>query len=165
MKYLAGLLICSTLLFAQSDKLIIDAQKFEANDKKGFSTFEGNVKIQMAKDKLKADRVDVYFVTKKGSTNKIPSKYIATGNVDFEIVSDVKHYVGTGNKVIYSPSKLEYTVLGNGFLEEKIENRKIYGEKIYVNQLTGEAKVSGSEDKPVRFIINIDRGNNEKGNK
>ncbi len=165
MKYLAGLLICSTLLFAQSEKLIIDAQKFEANDKKGFSTFEGNVNIKMVKDKLKADKVDVYFVTKKGSTGKIPSKYVATGNVDFEIVSEFKHYVGTGNKVIYSPSKLEYTVLGNGFLEEKIEKRKIYGEKIYVNQLTGEAKVSGSENKPVRFIINIERGNDTKGKK
>jgi lipopolysaccharide export system protein LptA len=158
MKFLAGLLVCSTLLLAQTQQLVIDAQNFEANDKKGISTFTGNVKIQMGKDKLNAQKVDIYFVTKKGSTGKTPSKYIATGNVDFEIITDVKHYVGKGNKIIYSPIKQEYTVLGNGFLQEKNDDKKIYGEKIYVNQLTGEAKVSGNDNKPVRFIINIERG-------
>ena len=67
-----------------------------------------------------------------------------------------------GNKIIYSPSRQEYTVIGNGFLQEKNDDRKIYGDKIYVNQLTGEAKVSGSEDKPVRFIINIEQGQEGK---
>ncbi|MDO6826917.1 lipopolysaccharide transport periplasmic protein LptA [Poseidonibacter sp. 1_MG-2023] len=158
MKFLAGLLVCSTLLLGQTQQLVIDAQNFEANDKKGISTFTGNVKIQMGKDKLNAQKVDIYFVTKKESSGKIPSKYIATGNVDFEIITDVKHYIGKGNKVIYSPLKQEYTILGNGFLQEKNDDRKIYGEKIYVNQLSGEAKVSGSDNKPVRFIINIERG-------
>lgn len=159
MKFLAGLLMCSSLLFAaQSQTLIVDAQNFEANDKKGISTFTGKVKIQMGKDKLNANKVEIYFASKKGSTGKIPSKYIATGNVDFVIVTPTMHYAGKGNKIIYSPLKEEYTVIGNGFLHEKKNNRKIYGEKIYVNQLTGEAKVSGSEDKPVRFIINVERG-------
>ncbi len=158
MKFLAGLLVFSTLLLAQSEQLIIDAQNFEANDKKGISTFTGNVKIQMGKDKLNAEKVDIYFTSKKGSSGKVPSKYIASGNVDFEIVTKAKHYIGKGNKIIYSPLKQEYTVIGNGFLQEKNDDKKIYGEKIYVNQLTGEAKVSGSDNKPVRFIINIERG-------
>lgn len=158
MKFLAGLLVCSTLLLAQTQQLIIDAQNFEADDKKGISTFTGNVKIQMGKDRLNAQKVDIYFISKKGSTGKVPSKYIATGKVDFEIVTKDKHYVGKGNKIIYSPIKQEYTVLGNGFLQEKNDDKKIYGEKIYVNQLSGEAKVNGSDNKPVRFIINIERG-------
>lgn len=165
MKYLAGLLICSTLLFAESEKLVIDAQNFQADDVKGVSTFAGNVKIQMGKDKLNANKVDIYFVTKKGSSTKVPSRYEATGKVDFEIVTNAKHYIGKGDKVIYSPLKEEYTVIGNGFLQEKKDDRKIYGDKIYVNQLTGEAKVSGSNNKPVRFILNVDRGNNTKDNK
>jgi len=158
MKILGTLLVCSTLLFAQSQKLIIDAKNFEGNDKKGISTFTGNVKIQMDKDRLNAQKVDIYFTSKKGSTAKIPSKYIATGKVDFIIVTEGKHYTGKGNKIIYSPIKQEYTVIGNGYLEEKNDDRKIYGDKIFVNQLTGEAKVSGSKDKPVRFIINVERG-------
>lgn len=162
MKILASLLVCSTLMFAQTQKLVIDAEKFEASDNKGISTFTGNVKIKMGKDRLNANKVEIYFVNKKGSTVKTPSKYIATGKVSFELVSKLKHYVGKGNKIIYSPSKQEYTVIGNGFLQEKNDNRKIYGDKIYVNQLTGEAKVSGSEDKPVRFIINIEQGQEGK---
>lgn len=158
MKYLAGLLLCSSLLFsAQSEKLIVDAKNFEADDKKGISTFTGNVKIQMDKDKLSADKVEIFFSTKPGKA-KTPSKYVATGNVNFTIVTKNKHYTGKGNKIIYSPLKEEYTVIGNGFLHEKRDDRKIFGEKIYVNQLSGEAKVSGSDNKPVRFIINVERG-------
>ncbi|APW65951.1 MULTISPECIES: lipopolysaccharide transport periplasmic protein LptA [Arcobacteraceae] len=158
MKLVLSLLMFSTFLLAQTQQLIIDAKNFEANDKKGISVFTGNVKIQMGKDKLNAQKVEMFFVNRKGSTNKVPSKYIATGKVDFEIVTDTKHYVGNGDKIIYSPLKQEYTVMGNGFLQEKNDDRKIYGDKIYVNQLSGEAKVNGSDKKPVRFIINVERG-------
>ncbi len=158
MKILAGLLVCSTLLFSQTQKLIIDAQNFEADDKKGISSFDGDVKIEMGKDKLAANSVDIYFETNKNTGKKTPLKYIATGKVKFEIVNEQKHYKGKGNKVIYFPSKQEYTVIGNGFIEELNDNRKIYGDKIYVNQVSGEAKVQGSEKKPVRFIIDIEQG-------
>ena len=157
MKYLIGTLICSTLLLAQSETLVIDAQNFEADDKKGISIFTGNVKIKMGEDKLNADRVDVYFATDKNNA-KVPLKYEATGKADFEIITKEKHYIGNGDKVIYSPQKEEYTILGNGFLQEKNDNRKVYGDTIYVNQLTGEARVKGSEQKPVKFIINVERG-------
>ncbi len=157
MKYLIGTLICSTLLLAQSETLMIDAQNFEADDKKGLSIFTGNVKIKMGEDKLNADRVDVYFATDKNNA-KVPLKYEATGKADFEIITKEKHYIGNGDKVIYSPQKEEYTILGNGFLQEKNDNRKVYGDTIYVNQLTGEARVKGSEQKPVKFIINVERG-------
>lgn len=154
MKYLAGLLLSSTLLFGASEQLIIDAKNFEASDKEGVSTFSGNVKIQMGKDKLNAEKVSIFFNT----NGKNPTKYEATGNVNFEFNTKTKKYIGKGNKVIYSPLKEEYTIIGNGFLQEKNDNRKIYGEKIYVNQLSGEAKVSGSDNKPVRFIIDVKRG-------
>ena len=157
MKYLIGTLICSTLLLAQSETLVIDAQDFQADDKKGISTFTGNVKIKMGQDKLNADKVDVYFATDKDN-KKVPLKYEATGKADFEIVTKDKHYIGNGDKVIYSPQKEEYTIIGNGFLQEKNDDRKVYGDTIYVNQLNGEARVKGSEQKPVKFIINVDRG-------
>jgi len=157
MKYLIGTLICSTLLLAQSETLIIDAQDFQADDKKGISTFTGNVKIKMGQDKLNANKVDVYFTTDKDN-KKVPLKYEATGKADFEIITVDKHYIGNGDKVIYSPEKEEYTIIGNGFLQEKNDDRKVYGDTIYVNQLNGEARVKGSEQKPVRFIINVDRG-------
>lgn len=160
-KYLIGTLFCSTLLFAQSETLIIDAQDFQADDKKGISIFTGNVKIKMGEDKLNAQRVDVFFETDKKTNNKTPLRYEAMGKADFEIVTKDKHYVGNGDKIIYSPQKEEYTIIGNGFIHEQNDDRKIYGDTIYVNQLNGEAKVKGSENKPVKFIINVDRGNKE----
>ena len=163
MKYLIGTLLCSTILFAQTETFVIGAQNFEADDKKGISTFTGNVKIKMGQDKLNAEKVDVYFTTDKDNA-KVPLKYEATGKADFEIVTKDKHYIGNGDKIIYSPQKEEYTIIGNGFIEEKNDDRKIYGDTIFVNQLNGEAKVKGSENKPVRFIINVDRGE-DKGNK
>ena len=163
MKYLIGTLLCSTLLLAQTETLIIDSQDFQADDKKGVSIFTGNVKIKMGQDKLNADRVDVFFTTDKNNA-KVPLKYEATGKADFEIITKEKHYIGNGDKVIYSPQKEEYTILGNGFLQEKNDDRKVYGDTIFVNQLNGEAKVKGSENKPVRFMINVERGE-DKGTK
>jgi len=163
MKYLIGTLICSIFLYAQTETLIIDAQNFEGDDKKGISIFTGNVKMKMGEDKLNANRVDVYFVTDKNN-NKVPLKYEATGKVDFEIVTETKHYLGNGDKVIYYPQKEEYTIIGNGYLQEKNDDRKVYGDTIFVNQLTGEARVKGSEQKPVKFILNVDRGTNKGTN-
>ena len=164
MKYLIGTLLCSAILFAQSETLVIDAQDFQADDKKGISTFTGDVKIKMGKDKLNANRVDVFFITDKNNA-KVPLRYEAIGKADFEIVTKDKHYIGNGDKIVYSPQKEEYTILGNGFLQEKNDDRKIYGDTIYVNQLSGEAKVKGSQNKPVRFIINVERGENKGTNK
>ncbi|CAM3453102.1 lipopolysaccharide transport periplasmic protein LptA [Arcobacter aquimarinus] len=163
MRYLIGSIICSTLLFAQSETLVIDAQDFQADDKKGVSIFTGNVKIKMGQDKLNANRVDVFFTTNK-ENKKVPLRYEAMGNADFEIVTEDKHYIGNGDKIIYSPQKEEYTIIGNGFLQEKNDDRKVYGDTIFVNQITGEAKVKGNENKPVRFIINVDRGEDKGKN-
>lgn len=95
-------------------------------------------------------------MSSKDSEKRVPLKYIAIGNVSFDIISKDKEYEGKGNKVIYYPNKEEYEIIGNGYIKEKVEDRKIYGDKIFINQTTGEAKVSGTEDKPVRFIINLD---------
>ena len=70
-KVLVGLFFCSSLLFAQSETLVIDALDFKADDNKGISTFTGNVKIRMAEDKLNAQKVDVFFETDKKTKNKV----------------------------------------------------------------------------------------------
>jgi lipopolysaccharide export system protein LptA len=159
MKFLFGLLLCVASLFGASEKLIIDSKHFEADDAKGLSIFTGNVKLKKVKDTLNSDRLEVYMEPNtKGKKGRKPIKYIAIGNVDFEVYSNGKHYKGKGNKVIYDPNTSEYTVIGKGYLHEVTENRELYGEKIFVNKITGRAKVNGTEDKPVRFIINIDNG-------
>ncbi|MFW2380094.1 LptA/OstA family protein, partial [Aliarcobacter butzleri] len=77
--------------------------------------------------------------------NKTPIRYEATGKDDFEIVTKDKHYVGNGDIIIYSPQKDEYTIIGNGFIHEQNEDRIIYGDTNYVNQLSGVGKVKSIE--------------------
>ena len=141
--------------FLFSDKLIIDANKFEAYDEKGLSVFTGNVKMTRVDDELKADRLEVYLNKKVANEKREPLKYIAFGNVEFKVKTANKFYEGKGDKVVYEPKKMQYIITGNGFLKEKMEDKKLYGDKIFIDQVTGEAKVSGTENKPVRFIIDL----------
>ncbi len=132
MKFLVGLFLSASLLFAQTDKLIIDAKNFETDDAKGLSTFTGNVKLKMAKDRLNSDKLDIYVKPNTKGKAKQPIKYVATGNVDFTIFSNGKHYTGKGNKIIYTPAKQEYTVIGNGYLKEVTQERELFGEKKFL---------------------------------
>ncbi len=155
-KLIIGLLFSTTILFAQTQKLIVDALHFETNDSKGLSIFKGKVKLLMNKDKLNSDKLEIY--TKRNKKGREPLKYIATGNVHLNIFSKGKNYKGKGDKIIYIPKEKEYLIIGNGYLKELVEDREIFGDKIIINQIKGTAKVTGSEKKPVRFIINMDKG-------
>lgn len=162
MKFIFAILAITTMLFAATEKLIIDAKHFETNDATGITVFTGDVKLVKVKDKLNSQKLEIFMEPNSKGKGKQPLKYIATGNVDFEIHSNGKIYKGKGNKVIYNPNTQEYTVIGNGYIKEEIEQRELMGEKIYINQLSGNARVVGKEDKPVRFIINIDSGSKDK---
>lgn len=160
MKHILSVLFVLTAVFAQAaDKLIIDADQFEAYDDKGLSIFTGNVKLTKVKDRLNSDKLEVYMTPKVvGETpqKRVALKYIAIGNADFEIFTLDKHYIGKGDKVIYNPVELQYEIIGKGFLKEVTENKTLYGESIFLNQTTGEARVYGTKNKPVRFIMEIE---------
>ena len=59
---------------------------------------------------------------------------------------------------------MQYVITGNGFLKEVTEDKKLYGDKIFIDQTTGEAKVSGTDNKPVRFIIDLGESKTPKEN-
>jgi len=164
MKFFITLLFFTTLIFA-NDKLIIDADSFESDDSKGITIFTGNVKLKMGKDKLNAYKLEIFMEANKKAKSNTPFKYVASGNADFEIYSNGKVYKGKGNRVIYSPKKQEYTIIGNGYVKEEIEQRELFGETIFINQLTGNAKVKGTQNKPVRFIINVNNNDKNKEEK
>lgn len=159
MKILLAVALAASLVSAE--KLIIDANKFEAYESKGFSLFTGDVKLRRGLDKLDSDELEVYLSKQTKDKKREPLKYIATGNVSFEVVTNGKEYEGKGDKVIYNPKEFKYTIIGNGYLKEKIEDKTLYGERIYIDQATGEANVKGTSKKPVRFILNIDDGKKE----
>jgi len=162
MKFLFAIFAITSMLFGATEKLIIDSNHFETNDSKGITTFTGNVKVKKSLDKLNSQKLEIYMKPNSKGKAKEPLKYIATGKVDFEIHSNGKVYKGKGDKVIYNPSTQEYTVIGNGYIKEEIEQRELFGENIYINQLSGNAKVIGKENEPVRFIINIESGSKKE---
>jgi len=162
--FITFIFLCLSLAYAKSSKLIIDAKTFEAKDKEGVSIFTGNVKLQRGEDRLFSDKLVIYLTPKDGNKARTPLRYIATGHAKFIIKTELKHYVGTGNKIIYSPIKQEYRIFGNGTLDEKNEGTKLSGEEIFINLTTGKAKIKGTNKKPVRLIINIETKDESKKN-
>ncbi len=153
MKFFIQLILLLSMVYANED-LIIDANHFEADDQKGIAIFTGNVKVQKVKDTLNSDKL-VVLMTKNNKNEQTPKKYTATGNVDFTVLSNEKVYLGKGDTVIYEPVESRYTIIGNGYLEEKIDGRVLYGDKIYLDEITGKAKVVGDDSKPVRFMMKL----------
>ena len=159
-KYIFGLFL--SLSFLCGEKLIIDANSFESNDLKNITIFKGNVKLEMSSDKLGSDKIEIYSKMDSLSKKKKFYKYIAFGNVKFEILAQKKVYKGRGDKLTYNLESGEYTIIGNAFLEETMDAREIYGDTISINKLTSIAKVKGSDKKPIRFILNMESGNKSK---
>lgn len=162
MRFFIASFLLLQLLYGQTSKLIIDAKEFSSDDKKGISVFKGNVKLQRENDLLKSDRLEVFMGKKIKDKKRTASKYEATGNVSFNIFTKEKNYVGKGDKIIFNPVYQMYIILGNGTLKEIKEGRTLIGDEIFINTKTGEAKIKGTEEKPVRLIINIETNEDEK---
>lgn len=137
------------------NKLIIDASKFELNEKSGSTVFTGNVKMQRGDDRIDAQKIEIYTSEIDNKGEREMKKFIATENVYFTVYTNEKIYQGKGDKLVYNPKEMKYTIIGNGFVEEKVEGTKLYGETIYLDEQSGEAKIKGSKKKPVRFIMKI----------
>ncbi|MBS9778782.1 MAG: lipopolysaccharide transport periplasmic protein LptA [Campylobacteraceae bacterium] len=139
--------------FSFARQVEITADKFSANEVTGMGEFVGNVTIKKGKDILKSNMLIVKFNQKRK-----PTKYIAKGNVFISINIKDKKYLGKGDKLIYDPIKDRYSLEGNAFLEDKISNKKIYGNSIHVNQKDGKYDVDSSQNGPVKFVFQIDDG-------
>jgi lipopolysaccharide export system protein LptA len=152
------LLILATNIYANNlNILTIDAINFSANDNNNMIIFNGDVNMTKDKDNLKANKLVIYFrVSPKDSKTKEAILYTATGDVYLEINATKKHYIAKGDKVLYKPLENKYIIFGNGYAEDTQDNRKLYGDIIYIDTLTGEAKIDGSKKKPVRFIMQLD---------
>lgn len=152
-KYFLLTVFFTISLFA--NKLVIDAAKFELNDKEGSTIFSGNVKMKRNNDKIDAQKIEVYTTQADKDGKREMKKFIASGSVYFTLYAEDKIYEGKGDKVTYNPKDMKYTIIGNGFVEEKVEGTKLYGEIIYLDEQSGEAQIKGSEKKPVRFIMDL----------
>ncbi|MFK5882086.1 MAG: lipopolysaccharide transport periplasmic protein LptA [Sulfurospirillum sp.] len=148
MKYLIFLFICARLFAGEVE---ITADKFMADEAKGISIFTGKVHVTRGKDDLKADKVVIKFDKKKQ-----PTLYTATGHAQAKLKIKGKSYLAKGETLIYDPLTLKYTIEKNAFLQELNTDKKVYGQKIWVDQARGYYEVDGKKDKPVKFIFKLE---------
>lgn len=144
--------------FAEENYLNIDADFFEAKEKEQKLYFEGNVRLTKNKDILTSKELLINTRPSKENPNKqVPKDYVATGDVKFTVITEDKNIIkGSGDKVYYYPDELKYIIIGNGYLEEVKEGKKLTANKIYIDEKTGRTKIDGDKNKPVKFRLRLD---------
>lgn len=143
--------LCAAALMLNAANVEIVADKFFADELKQVSEFTGNVIITKESDKLVADKVVINFDNKRQ-----PLKYTATGNAKINMIMNDKKYFAKAEKMIYDPVKNQYTLLNKAFLHELITDKKVYGDRIWVDQISGRYEVDSDGKKPVKFIFKVE---------
>ena len=147
--FMALIVLYSSHLLA--DTVDIKAEHFYANDINHEAYFEGNAKIKQGSNEFNASKITVFFNNKKKA-----EKYIAKGDVTFNLTENGIHYVGQTNIVTYSPKSSEYFFQGDVILKDLTNNRVIKAESITLDLKTGLADIKGKSEKPIHFIFEIE---------
>ena len=134
-----------------AEQVEVTADKFFADEKKKISVFEGNVKVVKQSDKLLAQKVLIEFDDKKQ-----PLRYIATGDAKVNMTMNEKKYYGEAEKMTYEPSKSTYVLENKAFLHEIESDKKVYGDYIKADQISGQYEVDGKGKAPVKFIFKVE---------
>lgn len=151
-------MMSATMLFAANVE--VTAEKFYADETKRMSVFDGNVKVIKESDKLTANKVTIDFNEKKQ-----PTRYVATGDAKVNMTMNAKKYYGEAEKMTYEPAQSIYILEKKAFLHDIETDKKVYGDYIRVEQLSGHYVVDGKGGNPVKFIFKVDDANESKGTK
>ncbi|MBN2964742.1 lipopolysaccharide transport periplasmic protein LptA [Sulfurospirillum sp. T05] len=152
MRIIVAMMLSFGLMLAEQVEVV--AERFNASEAAQKAVFTGNVKVTKGTDVLTSDVLTITFNAKKE-----PLMYEATGNAKANITMNEVRYFASGKVLTYDPVALVYTVQENGFLHEIETDRKVYGERITVNQATGSYAVDSKPSEPVKFIFQM---NNQK---
>ena len=154
-KFYAVAFILASLFANASEKVEVKADNFFADEVKQISILTGNVTIKKGDyDTLKSDKLTITF-----DKNRQPTKYTATGNANFKILLNGKHYDGKGGVLTYTPTNETYTLENSAYLHESESKKEVFGDKIVVNREKGTYEVksgSGVEKKPIRLIFQVE---------
>ena len=120
--------------------------------KKGSLFFPETSRSKKNSDELNASKVTV-FTDKERS----PYRYEAEGDVSFyiDLPDNNATYKGDAGKVVYLPLKQEYQFYTDVHLYQLGTNRKVFGDKVMLNAIDGNAKALGKEKTPVIMIFNV----------
>jgi len=149
MKFILFLLLLTTLTYAQ--KLRVKADYFESDEKRGVSVFTGHVHVTKGADDLKSKKLTIYT-----DKNRVPTKYVAEGNVKFKLEDEnKKRYKGRAQKVVYLPAKKEYHFFKNVHLIQLGEEKEVQGDKVIFSAKTGKSYAKGVHNNPVIMTFDI----------
>ncbi len=151
MRYVKSIWFLSVITSLWAAEVQVTADKFFADETKKMSVFDGNVKVIKENDKLTAKKLTIEFDDKKQ-----PIRYIATGDAKANMVMKEKKYYGEAEKMTYEPSKSLYIFEKKAFLHDMETDKKVYGDFIRVNQVTGHYEVDGKGGAPVKFIFKVE---------
>lgn len=144
------LLFCFTT-FLMAEKIEITSESMNARELQKEVHFIGNVMIKQSQSWLHGERVVVYF-----DENNETKMYEASGGVTFELRNEKNFYKGSAKKVIYYPQKSYYILQGTAMIDDLLNKRRINGELITLDMITGNADVQGNKKKPVKFIFDME---------
>ena len=151
MKYFKIATFFLMLTSLQAAEVQITADKFFADETKKLSTFDGNVKVIRESDKLTSKKLVIEFDDKKQ-----PIRYIATGDAKANMLMKAKKYYAEAEKMTYEPSKSVYILEKKAFLHDLETDKKVYGDYIKVNQVSGQYEVDAKGGNPVKFIFKVE---------
>ena len=135
------------------EQVEIQSDRFEADEAKRISKFIGHVHMTKGPDELNASTVIVYF-----NADRKPYRYEAIGNASFIVHMKDKdqYYRGKADKLVYKPESQIYEFYGNVLLRQPKLDRTVKGDEVIVDKLTGKSTVKGKENKPVKFIFQVE---------
>lgn len=151
MRYSKTILLISTITTLWAAEVQVTADKFFADETKKMSVFDGNVKVIKESDKLTSKKLTIEFDDKKQ-----PIRYIATGDAKANMLMKEKKYYAEAEKMTYEPSKSLYILEKKAFLHDIETDKKVYGEYIKVNQVSGHYEVDSKGAAPVKFIFKVE---------
>ena len=162
---IALLVISITGANAEENYLNIDSKHFESQTQKNVLYFKGDVKMTKNKDILLCQSLVINTkASSKDKTKQVPKDYKATGDVSFTLHTVDNILKGKGDVVYYYPDEKRYIIIGNGYLEDTKEGKKIIAEKIYINELTGQTKIDGGKNKPIKFRMRLNESSKKDTN-
>jgi len=159
MKYILIMIIGFTIVYSRTVDVDIQAEYFDSNKEKNLIVFRGNVSMVKEDDTLVCDEITLKTTINKDTKKTEIISYIAIGNVSFTIKNQDSYLIGNGDRVNYDIEKELYIVKGNGYLEDKLDNKIIRGDNIYINRKNGHIRIDGSKEKPVQFKFLLEEKN------
>ncbi|MFA5214485.1 lipopolysaccharide transport periplasmic protein LptA [Sulfuricurvum sp.] len=152
------LLLSLSTIYLCAEELKVISDNFKGDQQKGISVFTGRVTVTKGFDELNSTKLTIFT-----DKDRKPIKYLAEGNVSFYIVTEMNEkYKGKSQIAIYLPNESEYHFYKKADLIRLDNYRRIKGDKVIVNTVSGNATADSIDNEPVVMIFTMEDKNTTK---